>query len=130
MPNFIEARALLPKLCAFGDQEKIGVDAGGARSCSAGFERWLLGVGETEGEKMSGMVVRPCEEERQAVPKQRLMATVADLLFCLWVISQSGLKSGHFSPVKERGAVMISVNMSMRDRYLNISSSSLIVVGE
>lgn len=56
--------------------------------------------------------------------------TVAGLLFSDSLTSQSGLKSGHLSPVNERGAVRISVNMSMREKYLNISSSFSISVIE
>ena len=56
--------------------------------------------------------------------------TVAGLLFSDSLTSQSGLKSGHLSPVNERGAVRISVIMSMREKYLNISSSFSISVIE
>jgi len=49
--------------------------------------------------------------------------TVPGLLFSDSLTWKSGLKSGHLSPVNERGAVRISVIMSMREKYLNISSS-------
>ena len=39
-------------------------------------------------------------------------------------VLQAGLKSGHLSPQKERGAVRISVIISMREKYFNISPTS------
>jgi hypothetical protein len=50
--------------------------------------------------------------------------TTAVLSLHVSLISKTGLKSGHLSPANERGAVRISVKMSMREKYLSISIAS------
>ena len=50
--------------------------------------------------------------------------TIATLSLQVSLISKAGLKSGHLSPQNERGAVRISVIMSMREKHLSILIAS------
>lgn len=57
---------------------------------------------------------------------EKLSAATVVVSFALRVerVSHAGLKSGHASPVNERGAVSINVHMRIRAKNLNILATS------